>query len=106
LQVVSRDKGCDYEDGTWGTDSLFQTSDVSSISQMLLSLRTRFHGSMVPWAIAEDTMQFQDDELSYALGKQVMGTSLEGDALLTLRSLVFADSCRDFRDFPAGTHEM
>lgn len=73
---------------------------------MLLSLRTRFHGSMVPWAIAEDTMQFQDDELSYALGKQVMGTSLEGDALLTLRSLVFADSCRDFRDFPAGAHEM
>jgi len=35
-EVVSRDKGCDYEDGTWGTD----------------------------------TMQFQDDELSYALGKQ------------------------------------
>ena len=31
-------------------------------------------GSMVPWAIAKDTMQFQDDELSYALGKQVMGT--------------------------------
>lgn len=35
-EVVSRDKGCEYEDGTWGTD----------------------------------TMQFQDDELSYALGKQ------------------------------------
>lgn len=35
-EVIPRDKGCDYGDGTWGTD----------------------------------TMQFQDDELSYALGKQ------------------------------------
>ncbi|CAK9089530.1 Uncharacterized protein SCF082_LOCUS42245, partial [Durusdinium trenchii] len=34
--VIPRDKGTDYEDGSWGTD----------------------------------TMQFQDDELSYALGKQ------------------------------------
>ena len=63
-KVVPRDRGADYEDGTWGTVPCMQSDAPHTLA---VGDSTSSFGCC---PLAQDTMTFQDDELSYALGKQ------------------------------------